>query len=230
MTSVQSSSARPVLFDLDCTLADTIPLLLGAMQASYASVGGRAPDERAWLRGMGMPLRAQFMHFEAENLERVEALIAVYREWQLSHLAEYVREYAGVRELLSALQAAGHPIAVVTGKGEWMARVTLDHLGLLQPFGIVVGADSTTRHKPDPDPLLLGAQRLGVPPAGTLYVGDAPNDILAAQAAGMIDVWAAWGPFHDSELLPFAPTHTVRTPLGMLDLIACIDAAESART
>ena len=229
MKPMERSAARPVMFDLDGTLADTIPLLLGAMQASYASVGGRAPDERTWLRGMGMPLRAQFMHFESQDLERVEALIAVYREWQLSHLAEYVREYAGVRELLTALQAAGHPIAVVTGKGEWMARVTLEHLDLLHPFEIIVGADSTARHKPDPDPLLLGAQRLGVPTAGTLYVGDAPNDILAARAAGMIDVWAAWGPFHDSELLPFAPTHSVQTPLGMLDLIARIDAADPVR-
>ena len=205
MTATHGSTARPVLFDLDGTLADTIPLLLGAMHASYASVGGRAPGERDWLRGMGMPLRSQFMLFESQDVVRVNALIAVYRKWQADHLAEYVREYDGVRELLAALQTAGHPIAVVTGKGETMARVTLDHLNLLHPFEIIVGADSTERHKPDPDPLLLGAQRLGVPIAGTLYVGDAPNDILAARAAGMIDVWAAWGPFHDSELLPFAP-------------------------
>ena len=215
---------RPVLFDLDGTLADTIPLLLASMRAAYAAVGGPEPEERAWLRGMGTPLRAQFMHFESDDLARVEALIAVYRDWQVTHLVEYVREYAGVPALLAALQTAGHPIAVVTGKGDGMARLTLKQVGLLAPFEVIVGADATARHKPDPDPLLLGAARLGVPAAGALYVGDAPNDVLAARAAGMIDVWAAWGPFRQAELEPFTPSHTAQTPDDVIQLITRLDA------
>jgi pyrophosphatase PpaX len=159
---------------------------------------------------------------------RVDALIEVYREWQVAHLAEYVREYAGVRELLTALHAAGHPVAVVTGKGDWMARLTLQQVDLLSPFAVIIGAEATTSHKPDPEPLLLAASRLGVPAEGALYVGDAPNDVLAARAAGMIDVWAAWGPFRASELEPFAPTHTIATPDGILTLLADLDCAASA--
>ena len=214
---------RPVLFDLDGTLADTIPLLLASMHAAYAAIGGVVPEERAWLRGMGTPLRAQFMYFESDNLERVEALIDVYRNWQVAHLAELVKEYDGVPRLIGELTARGHPIAVVTGKGEWMARLTLKQVGLLDPFAIIVGADATARHKPDPDPLLLGAERLGVAVTGALYVGDAPNDVLAARAAGMLDVWAAWGPFHTSEIAPFTPTHTVQTPADVLALIDQLD-------
>lgn len=223
MTATPTRTPRPVLFDLDGTLADTIPLLLASMRAAYAVIGGAVPHDRTWLRGMGTPLRAQFMHFEANDLARVEALIAVYREFQVANLAGMVREYEGIRELLTALQAAGHPIAVVTGKGDWMARLTLQQVNLLDPFAVIVGAESTARHKPDPDPLLLGAGRLGVPVAGTIYLGDAPNDVLAARAAGMIDVWAAWGPFTTDELAPFAPTHTVRSPAEVLPLIARID-------
>jgi pyrophosphatase PpaX len=224
MTFLSTRAPRPVLFDLDGTLADTIPLLLASMRAAYAAVGGPEPEERAWLRGMGTPLRAQFMHFESNDLARVEALIDVYRNWQVANLAEYVREYEGIPSLLAALQAAGHPIAVVTGKGDWMARLTLKQVGLLEPFEVIVGADATARHKPDPDPLLLGAERLGVGVAGALYVGDAPNDILAARAAGMVDVWAAWGPFRPAELEPFAPTHTVDEPGDVIHLIARLDA------
>lgn len=219
---------RPVLFDLDGTLADTIPLLLASMRAAYAAVGGDGPDDRTWLRGMGTPLRAQFMHFEGSDLARVEALIAVYREWQVAHLAEFVTAYDGIHELLPALRAAGHPVAVVTGKGDWMARMTLDHVDLLSPFEVIIGAELTTRHKPDPDPLLLGAERLGVAPAGALYIGDAPNDVLAARAAGMIDVWAAWGPFSVDEIEPFAPTHVVQAPMGVLELLRHLDAAAEA--
>ena len=228
MTFLSTRAPRPVLFDLDGTLADTIPLLLASMRAAYAAVGGPEPEERAWLRGMGTPLRAQFMHFESNDLARVEALIEVYREWQVAHLAEYVREYEGIPSLLAALQAAGHPIAVVTGKGDWMARLTLKQVGLLEPFEVIIGADATSRHKPDPEPLLLGAERLGVAAAGALYVGDAPNDVLAARAAGMIDVWAEWGPFRPAELEPFAPSHRVATPAHVMQLIAHLDAHHAA--
>jgi pyrophosphatase PpaX len=225
MTELPLHTKRPVLFDLDGTLADTIPLLLASMRAAYAAVGGAVPEERAWLRGMGTPLRAQFMHFESNNLERVEPLIAEYREWQIANLQALVREYDGVRVLVDSLRAAGHPIAVVTGKGDWMARVTLERVGLLDAFDVIVGADATTRHKPDPDPLLLGAERLGVAASGALYVGDAPNDVLAARAAGMLDVWAAWGPFYAEEIEPFTPTFTVHTAADVLTLLKTLDTA-----
>ena len=225
MSQSNSRVMRPVLFDLDGTLADTIPLLLASMRAAYAAVGGDVPEERAWLRGMGTPLRAQFMHFEANNLERVEPLINCYRDWQVANLAALVKEYDGVRELVDALRTAGHPVAVVTGKGDWMARLTLKQVGLLAPFDVIVGAEATTRHKPDPDPLLVGAERLGVPARGALYIGDAPNDVLAARAAGMIDVWAAWGPFYPAELAPFVPTHTVAEPRGVLALLEQLEQA-----
>ena len=230
MTPPSAPTARPVLFDLDGTLADTIPLLLASMRAAYGAIGGPVPGEREWLRGMGTPLRAQFNKFENHDQDRVEALIAVYRDFQVANLAAYVKEYDGIRELLAALQTAGHPIAVVTGKGDWMARITLEQVDLLSPFDVIIGADATTRHKPDPEPLLLGAERLGVAAAGALYVGDAPNDILAARAAGMVDVWAEWGPFPHDELAPFSPSYRVASPLGLLDVIAELDAAAAHAT
>ncbi len=224
MTPHAAGAPRPVLFDLDGTLADTIPLLLASMRAAYGAVGGTVPGDREWLRGMGTPLRAQFMHWEGRDLARVEALIAVYREWQVAHLAEFVTEYAGIRELLGALREAGHPIAIVTGKGDWMARMTLDHVDLLSPFEVIIGAEATTRHKPDPDPLLLCAERLGVEVGRCLYVGDAPNDILAARAAGMVDVWAQWGPFPPEELAEFAPSHSLHHPMDVIGLLGRLDA------
>ncbi len=228
MTQTTTRTPRPVLFDLDGTLADTIPLLLASMRAAYAAVGGSGPDDRVWLRGMGTPLRAQFMHFEGHDVARVDALIAVYREWQVAHLAEFVTAYTGIHELVAALRAAGHPVAVVTGKGDWMARMTLEHVDLLSPFEVIVGAESTTRHKPDPDPLLVGAERLGVAAEGALYLGDAPNDVLAARAAGMHDVWCAWGPFSREEIEPFTPTHVVEHPMDVLTLLARLDRAAEA--
>jgi pyrophosphatase PpaX len=66
---------------------------------------------------------------------------------------------------------------------------------------VIVGGDETERHKPDPEPLLLAAERLGAVPEETAYVGDSPFDIRAAKAAGMTAVAVTWGRIHDRERL-----------------------------
>ena len=72
------------------------------------------------------------------------------------------------------------------------ASVPVAHL-----FETVVGGDETEKHKPDPQPLLLAAERLGVAPTDCAYVGDSPFDIRAAKAAGMFAVAVTWGRIHD---------------------------------
>ncbi|MGH2977553.1 MAG: HAD family hydrolase, partial [Gaiellaceae bacterium] len=76
------------------------------------------------------------------------------------------------------------------------AAVPLGHL-----LDTVVGGDETERHKPDPEPLLLGAERLGADPKETAYVGDSPFDVRAAKAAGMFAVAVTWGRIHERERL-----------------------------
>jgi pyrophosphatase PpaX len=95
------------------------------------------------------------------------------------------------------------------------ARVPIAHL-----FETVVGGDETERQKPDPEPLLLAAKRLGADPAQTAYVGDSPFDIRAAKAAGMFAVAVTWGRIHDTAKLeaeaPDAVVHTAEELLGVL--------------
>ncbi len=219
---------RPVLFDLDGTIADTIPLLLASMRAAYAHVGGRAPSEAEWLQGMGRPLRSQLREFEGDDPARIEALATYYRDWQYANLETFVKPFADVRVLLDALHARGHPIAVVTGKGTPMSIATLELVGLMDAVPLLVTAEHTERHKPDPDPLLHALDRLGVPAARALYIGDAPNDIRAARAAGMTDVWVTWGPFTLETLRPVVPTHVAWTPADIVELIDELDAREVA--
>ena len=66
---------------------------------------------------------------------------------------------------------------------------------------VVVGGDETKRHKPEPEPLLVAAKRLGVDPDECAYVGDSPFDIRAAKAAGMHAIAVTWGGIHTRERL-----------------------------
>jgi pyrophosphatase PpaX len=91
---------------------------------------------------------------------------------------------------------------------------------LEQLVDVLVTADDTERHKPDPDPLLEALDRLGAQPSEAAYVGDSPFDIAAARAAGMRAVAVGWGGIHpDERLLAEKPDAFVRTPAELIDAV-----------
>ena len=89
----------------------------------------------------------------------------------------------------------------MTAKRRATVELAFAHLPLGHLFDAVVGGDETERHKPDPEPLLLAAERLGADPAETAYVGDSPFDVRAAKAAGMHAIAVTWGRIHDRSRL-----------------------------
>lgn len=112
---------------------------------------------------------------------RVERFIAFYG----ADLATRTRAYPGVPEALDRLAAAGWRLGVCTNKPTALAAGLLDALGLSQRFGAVVGGDATPERKPHPAPLFLALDRLGVPVAAAVFIGDSETDILTARAAGV---------------------------------------------
>lgn len=179
-----------VFFDLDGTLADTIPLIVASYRHAFRTVLGEDVEEdraRAWI---GRPLLEALLE---ESPAHGHALDAAYREWNLANTARLIRRYDGVPELLTALARAGVRSAVVTSKRRETARLALEGVGADHLVDVVAALEDTERHKPAPDPLLHGAAVLGVDPARCVYVGDATVDLRAARAAGMAAVAVTWG-------------------------------------
>jgi len=85
---------------------------------------------------------------------------------------------------------------------------------------VVVGAEDTTRHKPDPEPLLAALDRLDASSADAAYVGDSPFDVRAAKAAGVKAVAVVWGGIHGADALeaekPDALVHRAEELLAVL--------------
>jgi phosphoglycolate phosphatase len=96
-------------------------------------------------------------------------------------------------DLLDWLEAEGMRWGVVTNKFERFANPIMESFGLAGRAGIVVGGDTCARAKPFPDPLLHAIEKLGVPAARTLYVGDDERDVQAARAAQMPVIVAGYG-------------------------------------
>ena len=197
-----------VLFDLDGTLIDSIQLILKSAEHAFAervAAGRPGPTRDEWLAGVGRPLATMFRQF-AESDEEVDRLTMRYREYQLAHHDRLMRAYAGVPEMLATLRANGHRLGIVTSKGDAMARRGLDHVGILQHFEVIVGCDSSTRHKPDPEPVHLALERLGARPSEAAFVGDSVHDMEAGRAAEVVTIAALWGPFPRATLEPAAPS------------------------
>jgi pyrophosphatase PpaX len=181
---------QTVLFDLDGTLADTIPLIVASYQHAFRTVLAEEVDEaraRAWIGRPLLPALLEEAPDHGHDLDRT------YREWNLANTARLIRRYDGVPEMLLALEEAGVRTAVATSKRRETARLALEGVGIDHLVDVVAGLEDTTRHKPEPDPLLHAAASLGVEPADCVYVGDATVDVLAARAAGMAALAVTWG-------------------------------------
>ncbi|HSY82729.1 MAG TPA: HAD-IA family hydrolase [Gemmatimonadaceae bacterium] len=193
-----------VLFDLDGTLLDTIDLLLASVRWAFRERSGRVPTREEWVAGIGTPLASQ-MRVYATDEQDLATLIDGYREYQRAHHDELTRAYADAIETVVDLRRAGYRTGVVTSKASDIANRSLAFVGLDHYLDVVVGFDSTDRHKPDPEPVRYALDVLQAPPSEAVFVGDSPHDMYAGNAAGVITVGALWGPFPRSALLPASP-------------------------
>ncbi|MBV6418008.1 MAG: N-acetylmuramic acid 6-phosphate phosphatase [Steroidobacteraceae bacterium] len=188
------ASIRAVLFDLDGTLLDTAPDMVGAMNALRAEerlppVGFETARAQVSHGSNGL-MRVGFPDAGGETLERLrERFLALYR----ARLADETDFFPGGAEVLEYLEQAALPWGVVTNKPGWLAEPLLDALGLATRAACLVSGDTLPVRKPNPQPLLHAAGTIGVAPAACVYVGDARRDVEAALAAGMRAVVASFG-------------------------------------
>jgi pyrophosphatase PpaX len=206
-----------VLFDLDGTVIDSGAIILASMRHAAKEVLGAEPPDELLMAAVGGPgLEAQ-MHALAPD--RVEELVTVYRAHN-EPLHDELACCAGIDGLLVRLKDEGRRLGIVTAKRRATVDLAFKALPLRHLFDTVVGGDETDRHKPDPQPLLLAAERLDVAPEACAYVGDSPFDIRAAKAAQMYAIAVTWGGIHDRVKLererPDAVVDTAKELYGVL--------------
>jgi pyrophosphatase PpaX len=187
-----------VLFDLDGTVVDTGGIILASMRHATREVLGQEFTDHDLMKAVGGPGLAAQM--EAFAPDRVDDLVRVYRAHNLP-LHEQVEPFDGMEDVLLRLHEEGVRLGIVTAKWRSTVELAFARLRVADLFETVVGGDETEKHKPDPEPLLLAARRLGVDPQDCAYVGDSPFDIRAAKAAHMYSVAVTWGGIHGREAL-----------------------------
>ena len=179
-----------VVFDLDGTLVDTAPDLIGALNQVLAERGLPTVAAQAARVLVGRGARALIARGFAPAGEpladaELDGLTARFIDLYRDRIAQESRPFPGLEPALDRLVAAGAVLGVCTNKRTELSIALLDALGLRGRFADVFGADRAPAAKPDPRCLLTALQALGVAPAQALMVGDSDNDVLAAQGAGV---------------------------------------------
>jgi pyrophosphatase PpaX len=185
------------------------------------------PSDEEWIAGIGTPLVTQMRHF-VPNEDEAQRMIVSYRAFQRTHHDEMLREFEGVGDTLALLKSRGHPTALVTSKSNDLAHRALTWLQLTNSIDVVVGMDSTERHKPDPAPVFHALSALGATPDRALFLGDSPHDIEAGNAAGVKSVAALWGPFSRTVLERASPAFFLEHIRELPALVSRLDAARGS--
>ena len=212
---------QAMLFDLDGTLLDSAPDLVSALNkvresekltalevsemSSYVSRGA------VGLLKAGMPATDD-LTFESWRL----TLLEYYSENSFRDSSLYV----GVPELLEFLRFSDIPWGIVTNKSEALTLPIIKAANLRDSISCVVCGDTLSKSKPDPAPVILACEMLGVPAQNTLFVGDDIRDLEAGRAAGTETaiVHYGYGSFElNSDLV--TASYQVHHPNELLELL-----------
>jgi phosphoglycolate phosphatase len=185
-----SATIGGVVFDLDGTLVDSAGDLRTAANLMLAGLSLAPVDLETVIGfiGRGVPTLVRRL-LDFRGIAPDDAMAAAQTAAFLEHYRPVVtattRPYPGIAAMLAALQARGTGLAICTNKGEAATQSMCDALDLARYFPVIVGGDTLPVRKPDPAPLLLAIERLGLGREAVLYVGDSETDYATAQAAGV---------------------------------------------
>ena len=155
----------------------------------------------------------------ADKENFVDAALEFYNGCYARNCLKKVKPYAGIMELLTALEAKKIPLGICTNKQHFAAVDIAEKILAPIKFPYVSGDEPNQPSKPDPTRALAGAKKFGVAPAQVAYFGDTAVDIQTAINAGFLAVGVTWGFRPRSELVDSGAQIIVDTPQEILTRI-----------
>ena len=219
-----SQFVKAVLFDLDGTLIDTAADFVRIIGKMSLEKNWQAPSEKDIREQVsaGASAMVQLMLRHNDQLEVGEDALLNFRQ---QFLDDYEADicvdsclFDSLDAVLADLESKGVPWGIVTNKPRYLAEKLLNKMQLDERCAALVCPDDVSRSKPDPEPMYMALEKLGIPrgAAGSvLYVGDHIRDIEAGNAAGMPTILAAYGyipPEDQKTLKKWGADYIVETP------------------
>ncbi len=193
-----------MIFDLDGTLADTLPACFQAFRRALAACGHPAMSDAEVMRYFGPSEEGIFRQLAPDAWQTyLKAYLDVYEEEQLRSASLF----PGIEVVLQLLQERGVLMAIVTGKGPESAAASIRLLGLAPYLDGWEPGDPSGNIKPAAIARVLARWKLR--PERVAYLGDTPEDVQAARAAGLLPLSAAWDGRVDPDRLRAVSPHAI---------------------
>jgi phosphoglycolate phosphatase len=191
-----------IVFDLDGTLVDTAPDLIGALNEVLLRQGlpEVAPESLRHAAGQGASALLKHGYSQASQSWPDDRSTSLIEQFLLHYVARISREslpFDGLENALRALSRRGARFVVCTNKRTDFATILLTELGLIDWFEAVIGGDLPPAPKPDPQHVLLAIEAAGGMPSRAVMVGDSAADIQAACDAGIPSIAVKFGYCND---------------------------------
>jgi phosphoglycolate phosphatase len=217
---------KAAVIDLDGTMVDTADDFTASLNGMLTELGARlvTREEVVGYVGKGSEhlvhsvLSARFSAVEART--RFHQALERYQAHYAQINGRHTRLYPDVEPGLAALASAGIKLACVTNKPHRFAVALLERYGLARYFAVILGGDSVARKKPDPQPMLVACDAMGVAPSQAVAIGDSENDALAGRAAGMATLTVPYGYNHGKAIQTINSDGIVATLLEAARFIA----------
>lgn len=208
-----------VLIDLDGTLTDPAPGIIGCFRHALSAMGYEVPAERDLTWIIGPPLRQSFRKM-LRSEDGPEDAVRLYRQRYATTGLFEAAVYDGIEEMLADLKDTGTRLVLCTSKPRIYAKAILDHFALSSYFDAIYGAelDGTRENKADLIEHILSTEALTS--SKTAMVGDRRFDVEGAKSHGIPTVGVLWGYGGAEELEAAGAAVLCRAPRDTLALLS----------
>jgi HAD superfamily hydrolase (TIGR01549 family) len=177
------------IFDIDGTLTSTNALIFATFNHITEKYLNKTQSNEEIISYFGPPEDIIIQEWMGEKY--IDARKDYYEFYEKNHenLADI---FPGIKEILVFIKSKNLPLSIFTGKGRESTRITLQKLGILDLFDLIVTGDDVANHKPASDGIDLFIEKFKLDPKEVLMIGDAPTDIIAAKQAGVKSASVLW--------------------------------------
>lgn len=210
-----------VLFDFDGTVMDTNNVILMSWQHTFRTLENREETLENLVKTFGEPLEATMKKFFPDV--PVEESVNIYRSFHHDNFSKLIKLFPGMEELISEVKHRGYKTGLVTSR---LLRTTMEGLEkyhIKDCFDVIVTAEDTTKHKPDPQPIYVALEKLGSAAENSIMLGDTLFDLMCAANAGVKSALVGWSlALKDKtaeELGEAAPDYFISKPEELLEII-----------
>jgi pyrophosphatase PpaX len=210
------SKIKAVLLDIDGTVLDSLEFMCHAFQVALAASNLPCPSReelRTQMHAGGTLHQVYGSFYPDADLDK---LVAAHRASQLENL-DLAIPFPNTISTLQKLKAAGLKLAAVSTRSNVTLTKTLESAGIARFFDTIISGDDTEKQKPNPMPLFLALERLQIPPAEAIMIGDTDGDIQAGKNAGVRTIGVTFG-FRGPQIAEDKPDFVVNDISEILEI------------